>query len=461
MGAVTPHLRVSGVLAAAAAAFVVGATVLAPTVLAAGEVQFGAIQAVSTFATGISVSEPVTLPAGVKRVEIVIRTEGDDGSDVADVTPAAGSTANLHYELGISPGQVIPNTLLHVRFRVTLADGTLEPGPETSVRYSDTRFDWKTLSGDIVRVHWVEGDEAFGRRALAIGDKAVADASALLGVTETEPVDFFVYPDPNSFRDVLGPATRENVGGVAFPGIRTLLTNITPDQVNAAWVAIVVPHELTHLVFGTATDNPYHSPPHWMNEGLAVYLSQGFDSDDRNGVTGAVRDGSLMPLPSLDGQFPTAGDRFGLAYSESVSAIDFMVRKYGKDALVGLIRSYAQGRTDDEAFKAALGVDVEGFEAAWLADIGAPAPSPFGPQPAPAGNLPADWGGAAGSGGAAPSGGTAAGPVTSEAPATSGSPSINLMPLAVGGVIVVLVLVGVVVLATRNGPAPPPPPRAP
>ena len=134
---------VSGALAAAA--FALGATILAAAPAAAGQVQFGAIKAVSTFGTGIAVSEPVTLPAGIQRIEIVIRTEGDDGSDVADVTTGAGSSATLQYALGISPGQVIPNTLLHVRFRVTLGDGTLETGPETSVRYSDTRFAWKTL----------------------------------------------------------------------------------------------------------------------------------------------------------------------------------------------------------------------------------------------------------------------------------------------------------------------------
>ena len=38
---------------------------------------------------------------------------------------------------------------------------------------------------------------------------------------------------------------------------------------------VVVPHELTHLVFDTAVTNPYHFPPRWLNEGLAVYLSEG------------------------------------------------------------------------------------------------------------------------------------------------------------------------------------------
>ena len=54
----------------------------------------------------------------------------------------------------------------------------------------------------------------------------------------------------------------------------------------------------------------------------------------------------------------------------SVSAIDFLIRTYGQDALGGLIRSYADGVSDDLAFEDALGVNVAGFEAAWLADLG-------------------------------------------------------------------------------------------
>ncbi|MEO7663495.1 MAG: hypothetical protein ABIV26_00080, partial [Candidatus Limnocylindrales bacterium] len=66
-------------------------------------------------------------------------------------------------------------------------------------------------------------------------------------------------------------------------------------------------------------------------------------------------------------------------------AVDFLIRTHGEQAMVGLVRSYAGGVTDDEAFQAALGTDLAGFEAAWLADLGTPAPSPFGPIPAPSG----------------------------------------------------------------------------
>jgi hypothetical protein len=49
--------------------------------------------------------------------------------------------------------------------------------------------------------------------------------------------------------------------------------------------------------------------------------------------------------------------------------------------------------SDDEAFKAALGRDVAGFESDWLAEIGATPPTRLGPRPAPVGPLPSGWSG--------------------------------------------------------------------
>lgn len=369
----------------------------AMVVRAAGVVSFGAITVRSTFQVGIDVEEPATLPAAVHRVEAVVHTGSDTrvlSDDVPIPATGAGPTS-LTYHLAAPPGQLLPNTLVQVHFRVTLADGTTEDGPLGSVRYEDTRFAWKTLTGTIVRVHWAQGNDAFGQRALQIGDKAVADTSRLLGVVETSPIDFFIYPDTKSFYDVLGPGARENVGGVAFPDIRTLLANIGPNAVNDTWVGIVIPHELTHLVFGTAVDNPYHAPPHWFNEGLAVYLSQGYDSGDRTQVANAVGRRSIMPLAALDGQFPTTADRFSLAYAESVSALDYLIRTYGQAALVNLIHAWGGGVADDQAFHSALGVDVAGFQAGWLTAIGAPEPSPVGPKPAPPGPVPPGWPGGA------------------------------------------------------------------
>jgi hypothetical protein len=360
--------------------------------VAAGTLQgFGEATAVSTFGESIRVEQTAILRDGPARAEAVVRVGGSNRTFLADVPTPAPGESTLRYTYDTPFGSLYPNTKVELGFRLTFADGTVLDSPTTTIVYADDRFEWKTIEGPLVRVHWTDGDDAFGRRALAIGEQAIEQATDLLGVDETRPIDFFVYADRDAFYDVLGPAIQEGVGGVALAEIRTLFANIEPSQVNDVWVRVVIPHELTHLVFDTATRNPYHEPPHWLNEGLADYLAQGYNAGARASVENAARSGAIMPLRALVGQFPAQQDRFSLAYDESVSAIDFLIRTYGQDALVGLIRSYADGVSDDVAFQDALGVNAAGFEDAWLADLGTTEPLPYGPRPAPPGPLPPDW----------------------------------------------------------------------
>jgi hypothetical protein len=419
-------------------------------VRAAEQATFGAPTATSTYGRSIEFRQPVKLTARPKRVEVLVDFPGAAGPTVNELAPSGGSLeTTLRYELEVKSGDLLPNTRLSARWRVTAADGTIATGPPVSVTYEDTRFEWQTETGDLVRVHWYEGSDAFGRRALAIGEQAVRDTSKLLGVTETQPIDFFVYADQAAFYDALGPGTRENVGGQANAEIRTLFALIMPSEIDAPWVGIVIPHELTHLVFNTAVDNPYHFPPRWLNEGLAVYLSQGYDSGDRGSVEDAASKGTLMPLEALTGQFPTTQDRFFLAYAESVSSVDYLVRTYGRDALVSLIKSYARGLTDDEAFSAALGKDVAGFDKDWRTQLNAREPVVYGPMDAPAGPLPPGWNDASGQPGSGAGGvpGRSAGPTSPAAPTgTTGSPAVLAAALGV-----VLAAVIAVVLVTRRG----------
>jgi Peptidase MA superfamily len=409
-------------------------------VRAAGTVSFGQPTITATFLSGIDLSEPVTLPPDVRRIDAVVHTEGSERAFVTPVSLPGPGGPVLRFQFATPSGGLLPNTLVQMGFRVTLMDGSVVDGPIASVHYDDTRYAWQTLTGSLVRVHWVEGGDTFGRQALAIAEKAVGDAARLLGVTESQPIDFYVYTDRQAFYDVLGPGARENVGAAAFPDIRSVFANITTTNPDDPIVGIYIPHELTHIVFGDATSNPYHEPLHWLNEGLAVYLSQGFDGGSRDDVATAVADHTLMPLTSLSGQFPTQGDRFALAYAESVSAVDFLVRHYGRDALVKLIRTYANGVGDDEAFQAGIGTDQAGFEAAWLDDVGAPAPSPFGPRPAPAGPVPPDWA-AAGAPTVAPGG-----PAASGDAAPAGTPSGGLDWLVDAAALLVVLAVFLVAL---------------
>jgi hypothetical protein len=417
---------------------------LAGTVRAADPPDFGTPTVTGSFGEDIVFTQPITSTVPLERVELLLTVDGAIGPEVIEVDPPTGTGAQtLSHHVDTGQDHLLPNTPVRGQWRVTARDApTSITGPVASLVYADERFTWKTESGPVVRVHWYEGSDDFGRRALKIAEDGIEKSATLLGVTEEEPVDFFIYADQTAFREALGPSTRENVGGQADSEIRTLFALIPPSQIDDAWVETVIPHELTHLVFDTAVRNPYHYPPRWLNEGLAVYESEGYPPDYRSAVGSAANDGTLIPLSGIAGQFPTSEDRFRLAYGESVSAVDFLIRTYGQDALVKLISSYADGRTDDAAFTAAIGVDVDAFEAAWLADLKAGTPVRQGPRPAPAGPLPAGW-----APGPTPDPNASQFPAASPAPTGPDTVSPDGQDAVIGLAVVVALVIGGVGLA--------------
>jgi hypothetical protein len=423
--------------------------------VSADSVSFGTPTATSTFGTGIVFNQTVS-GASFTEADIVLTLPGDIGPSVVKIKNPGTS---LKYTIDTSTGQIQPNTKIIALFQVVLADGTTQRGPEVKVTYVDDRFNWQTEIGTYVTLHWYQGDAAFAQQALTMGENGISKSAKFLGVTETAPIDFFVYADQKSFYDALGPGTRENVGGEANTVTRTLFALIAPTDLGYA--RTVVPHELTHVVFDDGTTNPYHSPPRWLNEGLAVYLSEGFGSSDKSLVSQAAKSKTLMPLQALTGQFPTTADRFYLAYAESVSAVDYLIRRYGQAPFQKLVKSYSTGRSDDEAFTAAFGVDTTAVNKGWLADNGITSSQTFGPQTAPGGPVPPGWttsGGSQGGPGATqPTAGSTAGTSGQGSGGQSGQGSgeaglLIAAVLALGGV----VLLGVAAVAhTRDRDAQP------
>ncbi len=358
-------------------------------VLAGPEVVFDEPSASGAFGESISFETTFEAAEAPARVELLVRTPGDV-SDRVNIATVERRGEDRWQATVFQGGHTVPNTSYEYRFRAITSEGSVL-GPIAEHRVEDTRIEWQRLQGDRVTVWWHDGDDGFARRALDIAEEAITSAGAMLGVSEVEPVDFYIYADSRQFRQAMGPSTRENVGGQAHPGIRTLFGLIEPRQIDSDWVEELVVHELAHLVFDEAVRNPYQYPPRWLNEGLAVYLSQGYVGADRSQVEGAAGGGTIIPLEGLGGQFPTRSTRIGLAYAESVSAVDYFVETYGEDGLVELITSFADGTGLDAAFQVATGEGFAAFDDAWLASLGVDRPEAYGPRESEPGPVPEAW----------------------------------------------------------------------
>ena len=412
-------------------------------------------------------------------VELLVRLEG---AKPQVAIPAAPGTIEGQWqvssEIDVASSSVCaclfngtspPNTKIEFQFRVRGGDGTVTLGPIGRVTVEDDRFEWQTLEQDLVRVHWYEGDEASAQEAAQVANDAIDRAAELLGTTLPKPVDLFIYATQQAMVEAVDPS-RESIAGQADPTTDTMVVCVAcggPDDFE-----VTVAHELTHLVFNETTANPYHSPPRWLNEGIATYLSEGYSNLYSTVVNGAANTDTLIPLEGLAGLFPSQYDQFLLGYGESVSAVDYFVNTYSEETLWDLVRSYADGMSDDDAFTSATGSDLAAFNAAWTQSLGSEVREPVGPQPAPPGPVPSAW-----SGGAQPSlppGSTQAPgitPVPFPTPgATQGPGTPSSTDSGAGGVllaallflIVIIAVVLVVVLYQRNRnnrpPTPPPPP---
>jgi len=381
--------------------------------VAAQSIVFGTPSATSKFGVAIVFTQPYS-GATVKSASVLVQQPGDVGPAVLPLTKIGSAT--LVYSMDMSGGGLYPNTPIKAHIEVVLSDGSVEEGPEIDITYADDRYTWHTKVGKVVRLHYIDATDSFASQMLAWGEAGIQKAASFFGVDESKPIDYFVYPSEAVFQKGLSQAG--TIGGVTLSSFRTCFAAVAPGD--STYGRSVIPHELTHVAFADASDNPYHNPPRWFNEGLAVYLSDGFDAGDRQLVTQAVKSGTIRSLLAYTDYFPLDASRIYLAYAESVSAMDFMIRKYGQPAVAKIVRAYAKGVTDDEAFTAGIGVNVETFTSAWLVANGV-TPTTYGPQPAPTGPVPPGWNGS--------SPGTTVTPGPSETGiAVAPSPSPTLVP---------------------------------
>ena len=376
------------------------AALLAPAAVLAAAPSFGTPSVTAELGQPLSFTS--TIDGGdIAKVDVIVHLQGNPTSIVVSAGTQINSTYQAQADIDIASsavcaclanGTTAPNTHFDYQFRVTASDGSTSLGPVAQGVFEDKRFDWQTLTKDQVIVHWYVGDQPFANAAADAANQAIDNASQLLGVTLDKPVDLFVYNTEEDMRSAISP-DRENVAGEAHPEIATMYVWIPGNQganIDSTTVTLIK-HELTHVVFHRAVDNPYHGVPRWLDEGTAVYLSEGYNDYWKSFVNGAVSSRTLIPLDGLSGLFPSVKEEFYLAYGEAVAAVDFFIRTYGDQTFWSLVKSYANGVSDDDAFKAATGSDVAAFNAAWFASLGLQVPSAAGPQPGAPGPVPTDW----------------------------------------------------------------------
>jgi hypothetical protein len=221
---------------------------------------------------------------------------------------------------------------------------------------------------------------------------------------------------------------------------------------SSAFLDTTIAHEVTHVVFADASDNPFHAPPSWLNEGTATWAELGNASTEESLVRLEAGSGEgLMAFEALTAQFPIDTRGATLAYAQGATMVDHILTMYGDEALAEIMAAYRDGATDDEAIAAGTGADFVDIRADYFDGFGVTEPEPIEPVSLAGSDvaLPPQPDGV---------------PGASDAPEPvpgAGGDSQDLVPWLIIGVVVVGgIVIGAVVWRARRpvGPPPSPPP---
>ena len=318
-----------------------------------------------------------------ERLELLVATPG---SDAVFVTPVEPGGDGATYVWDTSDDHVVPNTLITYTWRAIDGDTVTTSEPAT-IRYEDDRpgLDWQRAQLGEATVHWYGDAEGQALRFGELTAQGVARAEQLLGTELAGPVDIFVYDSQEEFFGALGPGAREWTGAAAYSELRTIFMWLGGGS--ASYLEVAMLHEVTHIVFHDATDNPYHEPARWLNEGIATWSETSDAADERPIVAMEAGGGGLFAFEAMTEQFPI-GERGGrLSYAQGTTMVDLIVDRHGEEAIAAIAAAYRDGASDAQALEAGTGVPAEELYATFFAEFGVEPPQPVEAEPIAASNV--------------------------------------------------------------------------
>jgi hypothetical protein len=156
--------------------------------------------------------------------------------------------------------------------------------------------------------------------------------------------------------------------GVAYPQLGLVLLTIAPVQPNSQHdVGEVFKHELAHLALNDAVLGK--TVPRWFNEGFAVFASDESAVVRWQTLWTATLSDTLLPLESLERNFPADDVTASVAYAEAVDVVRFLVRREEQQRFAGLIGRVRAGQTFERALNDSYGTDLSNLEFEWREDV--------------------------------------------------------------------------------------------
>lgn len=227
-------------------------------------------------------------------------------------------------------------------------------------------FDWKIVQTEHFDVYFYEGSGDLAEAVGLIVEQANADFEEVLDHALTTVIPVIVYASHNDFEqtNVTFSHIEETVGGFT-----ELFKNrvVVPFTGSYEDLRHVLYHELVHVfmfdivyggLFESVIRKAYMNPvPLWFVEGLAEYVSQGWDPEAEMILRDLTVSDRVIPLEYLSGGY--------LVYKEGQSAVSFIAERYGREKIGEIVRGVAKTHNLDRALRESIGLSTMELSEEW------------------------------------------------------------------------------------------------
>jgi len=276
-----------------------------------------------------------------------------------------GEDGIVTYRYDVVQNVLRPFVTITFWFDITLLDGQTVRSPNYRVQYMDDRFVWQQRSDELVRVHWYEGDDAFGDALLDVARRGLNSVNALIPTPADAPVNVYVYASATDLQNALFLGGEEWQGGHANPKLGVVMVAVTPGPAQSIEMETLIPHELAHVMLYRSVGDGYTVLPVWLSEGVASLAELYPNPDYDQALRIASQNNSLLPVAELCDMFPPDASRAYLAYAESQSFVRFLRDSYGTPALFSLTSAYADGLNCEQGVVRALNTSLVNLDTRW------------------------------------------------------------------------------------------------
>jgi tetratricopeptide (TPR) repeat protein len=198
----------------------------------------------------------------------------------------------------------------------------------------------------------------------ALAEEAYDTLTKRYGYTPELPIRIEVYPRHADFSVRTVGLAGLGALGVCFGNVLAMDSPAAHERGQFNW-GTTLWHELAHTMTLGVSE---HRVPRWLTEGLSVLEERrartGWGDDLTPDFIAAYERGDVLPVSRLNAGFvrPKYPQQVGFSYYQASLIAEFIEQEKGFDAILRMLRGYADGRTDREVFRDVLGEDIEAFD---------------------------------------------------------------------------------------------------